>query len=84
MADLACSLRAVLGDELRAAGLSQAEAARRLGITAKHMSQMLTGKAQLGLAWADEIAALCGRELLVGSRPMAEHPLEARASGGSG
>lgn len=62
------SLRSILAGELRAAGLSQAEAARQLGITAKHMSQMLTGRAPLSLAWADEIAALCGRELLVGSR----------------
>jgi plasmid maintenance system antidote protein VapI len=62
-------LRSLLAAELRAAGISQAEAARRLGVTAKHMSQMLTGKAPLSLAWADQIAAACGRELLVGSRP---------------
>ncbi|TMR11045.1 helix-turn-helix transcriptional regulator [Nonomuraea turkmeniaca] len=62
-------LRSLLAGELRAAGLSQAEAARQLGITAKHMSQMLTGRAPLSLAWADEIAGLCGRALLVGSRP---------------
>jgi len=62
------SLGPLLASELRTAGLSQAEAARRLGITAKHMNQMLTGKAPLSLAWADQIAALCGRELLVGSR----------------
>ena len=61
-------LRSLLAGELRAAGLSQAEAARQIGITAKHMNQMLTGRAPLSLAWADEIAALCGRELLVGSR----------------
>jgi predicted transcriptional regulator len=63
------SLRALLVDELRAAGVSQAEVARTLGITAKHMSQMLTGKAPLSLAWADEIAAACGRDLVVASRP---------------
>lgn len=62
-------IRSLLTGELRAAGLSQAEAARQLGITAKHMNQMLTGRAPLSLAWADEIAALCGRELLVGSCP---------------
>jgi plasmid maintenance system antidote protein VapI len=64
------SLRATLAAELDAAGLSRAEAARQLGVTAKHMSQMLTGKAPLSLAWADQIAAACGRELLVGSRPV--------------
>lgn len=63
-------LRLLLADELHAAGLSQAEAARRVGVTAKHMSAMLTGKAPLSLAWADEIAALCGRRLVVGSQPM--------------
>ncbi|MEU6709954.1 helix-turn-helix transcriptional regulator [Nonomuraea sp. NPDC046802] len=61
-------LRSLLAGELRAAGLSQAEVARKLGITAKHMSHMLTGRAPLSLAWADEIAALCGRELVIGSR----------------
>jgi plasmid maintenance system antidote protein VapI len=68
MDGIANSLRAVLADELRAARVSQAEAARRLGISAKHMSQMLTGRAPLSLAWADEIAAVCGRELVVGTR----------------
>lgn len=63
-------LRSLLAGELQAAGLSQAEAARRLGITAKHMNQMLTGRAPLSLAWADDIAELCGRELLVGSRTL--------------
>lgn len=62
-------LRSLLADELRAAGVSQAEAARRLGVTAKHMSQMLTGRAPLSLVWADRIAAACGRDLLVASRP---------------
>jgi len=66
------SLRPLLASELRAAGLSQAEAARRLGRTAKHMNQMLTGKAPLSLAWADDIAALCGRQLLASSRPLSE------------
>lgn len=65
---LQTSLRELLANELWAANLSQAEVARRLGITAKHMSQMLTGRAPLSLAWADDIAAECGREIVVGSR----------------
>lgn len=57
------SLRGQVKAALEAAGVSQAEAARRLGLTAKHMSQMLTGKATLTLAWAEQILALCGQRL---------------------
>lgn len=57
------SLRAQVRSALDGAGLSQAEAARRLGISTKHMSQMLTGRAVLTLMWAEKILALCGQRL---------------------
>lgn len=57
------SLRAQVRSALDEAGLSQAEAARRLGISTKHMSQMLTGRAVLTLMWAEKILALCGQRL---------------------
>lgn len=64
------SLRQLLVGELRSARLSQAEAARRLGLSAKHLNQMLTGRAPLSVEWADQIADLCGRDLLAASRPV--------------
>lgn len=50
---------------LQDAGISQAAAARELGITAKHMCQMLTGRQTLALGWAERILALRGRRIAV-------------------
>lgn len=47
------------------AGISQAEVARRLDVTPKHISQMLTGKAQLTWPWAQRIAWVCDMEMVV-------------------
>jgi plasmid maintenance system antidote protein VapI len=47
------------------AGLTQRAIANELGLTEKHVSQMLTGKAHLSLDWADRIAKLCGRRVSV-------------------
>jgi plasmid maintenance system antidote protein VapI len=68
VADLQTALRLEVRDCLKAAGLSQAKAAAALGLTPKHMSQMLTGKSQMSVAWAGRIAELTGRELLIVSR----------------
>jgi plasmid maintenance system antidote protein VapI len=65
-------LRAELRAELKAAGISQAEAARHLGCTPKHMSQMLTGKARISPEWANAVALACGRRLIVASTPLRE------------
>jgi transcriptional regulator with XRE-family HTH domain len=62
-------LRAHVRAALEAAGLSQAEAARQLGLSYKHMSQMLTGSATLTLTWAEGILGLCGQSLVIGTRP---------------
>lgn len=61
--DLQDSLRGQVRAALDAVGISQAEAARRLELSTKHMSQMLTGKATLTLGWAQKILALCGQRL---------------------
>lgn len=45
------------------AGLNDADVARHLGISAKHVSQMLTGQATLTIGWAEKILALCGQRL---------------------
>lgn len=58
-------LRAEVRAALTRTHLSQAEAARQLGISSKHMSQMLTGRTPLTLAWAERIVALCGARVLV-------------------
>jgi plasmid maintenance system antidote protein VapI len=50
---------------LKSAGISQASAARALDLSAKHMCQMLTGRARLTLAHAEDILALCGVRLVI-------------------
>lgn len=54
---------------LEAAGISQAEIARQLGVSTKHLCQMLTGRAPLSLTWAEGILGLCGHTLVIGIRP---------------
>jgi transcriptional regulator with XRE-family HTH domain len=61
------TIRRLVRTALHDAGISQAEAARRLGLSAKHMSHMLTGRAVLTLDWAEQLLALCGRRLTVRS-----------------
>jgi ribosome-binding protein aMBF1 (putative translation factor) len=63
-------LRANVRTVLIQSGLSQAAIARQLGITAKHLSQMLTGRATLTVRWAERIASVCGWELVITSRPI--------------
>lgn len=58
-------LRHQVRSALDHARISQAEAARHLGISNKHLNQMLTGRATLTLDWADRIAALCGMRIVV-------------------
>lgn len=59
------SMRTQVRAALETAGISQAEACRQLGCSTKHLNQMLTGKAPLGLDWAERILALCGMRLVV-------------------
>lgn len=59
------ALRAQVRAGLDMAGVSQASACRELGLSTKHMSQMLIGNATLTLDWAERILALCGMRLVV-------------------
>ncbi|MFF4791883.1 helix-turn-helix domain-containing protein [Streptomyces sp. NPDC001276] len=62
-------LRAHVRTALDGAGISQAEAARQLGVSTKHLCQMLTGRATLTLTWAEGLLGLCGMQLVIGVRP---------------
>jgi len=62
-------LRALVLAALRNAGLSQAEAARRLDVSTKHLNQMLTGRVPLTLAWAEDLLGLCGQRLTLDTTP---------------
>lgn len=59
------TLRTQVRAALAVAGISQAEVARRLGCSTKHLNQMITGRAVLTLDWAQQILALCGMHVVV-------------------
>ena len=59
-------LRTQVAAALLTRGISQAEAARQLGLSNKHLNQMLTGRAVLTLPWAERILALTGMRLVIG------------------
>lgn len=67
MADFTDILRAEVLSCIRKSGLSQASIARSIGISPKHLSQALTGRAGLSPALAGRIVFACGRELRVTS-----------------
>jgi transcriptional regulator with XRE-family HTH domain len=48
---------------IRDSGTRQVWVAERLGISAKHLSQMLGGKAVMNIDWAEQILRLCGMRL---------------------
>jgi DNA-binding transcriptional regulator YdaS (Cro superfamily) len=58
-------LRTQVRATLVATGTSQAEISRRLGLSTKHLNQMLTGRAPLSLGWAEAILAICGMRLVI-------------------
>lgn len=55
---------------VKASGLKQVWIAERLGVSEKHLSQLLTGRVVMSLEWAERILGLCGMELVVSVRPM--------------
>ncbi|WP_333758844.1 helix-turn-helix domain-containing protein [Streptomyces sp. ISBFB 2968] len=62
-------LRALVRQALAEARISQAEIARQLGLSTKHLSHMLTGRATLTLTWAEGILGLCGMNLQISVQP---------------
>jgi transcriptional regulator with XRE-family HTH domain len=60
--DLRFAVRRSLGE----AGISQAFVAEQLGLSTKHLSQMMTGRSAMSVKWAEKILELAGRKLVVG------------------
>jgi len=59
-------VREAIRSALDASGMTQVEFAARVGISEKHMSQVLTGKAGLPLDLADRLLNALGRRMKVG------------------
>lgn len=60
----AAQLRESLQQCIVDAGRAQITVAADLGISQKHLSQILTGKVNLTLDWADRIARACGYQVV--------------------
>jgi DNA-binding PadR family transcriptional regulator len=58
-------LRHLVRQALTAAGLAQAEAARKIGISTKHLHIMLSGGSTLSLQRAEQLLDLCGQKLAI-------------------
>ncbi|MFF9309958.1 helix-turn-helix transcriptional regulator [Streptomyces sp. NPDC014748] len=58
-------LRRLARQALADSGLTQAAAARRLGVSTKHLSMMLKGGSTLSLTWADRITQLVGQRISI-------------------
>ncbi|MGW0948493.1 helix-turn-helix transcriptional regulator [Streptomyces sp. NPDC002623] len=56
-------------EAVKASGLKQTWMAGRLGVSEKHLSQLLTGRMVMTVYWAQQILNLCGMELVVSVRP---------------
>lgn len=63
------ALRTTVRELVRESGLKQAFIAERIGITEKHMSQMLLGKAALTVDWAQRIVDVCRVPLRLNIEP---------------
>ncbi|MEU6725510.1 helix-turn-helix domain-containing protein [Nonomuraea wenchangensis] len=75
--DFQSAVRAEVAKCITMSGMSQAQVARTVGITPKHMSQVLTGKAGLSAELAGRIAEACGRDLVIRSRRSQQKPPKA-------
>jgi len=69
-AGLAAEVREQIRLALRIADVSQAELCRRLGLSEKHVSQMLTGRAPISLDMAERMLGEIKWELEVAAVPM--------------
>lgn len=56
-------MRILVQEAVRASDYTQANLARRLGLSEKHLSQMLTGQAKMPLEWAAGILDMIGMTL---------------------
>lgn len=68
------ALRTQTRTALKTARISQAEACRRLGLSTKHLNQMLIGKAPLTLPWAERLLALCGKRVVTSIKRLPKEP----------
>lgn len=68
------ALARLLWAEMAAAGHRQCDIAAAVGITEKHLSQIVNVKVSARPEFVDAILATCGRRLVVSTEPITEPP----------
>lgn len=56
---------------LERAGISEVQAASRLGVSVEWVRNRLTGKVEMSVGWAERLLKLCGQSLEIGMNPAA-------------
>lgn len=67
-------LAALVRSEIRAAGLYQQDVADRLGVSRKHLSGIVQGRAVPSLELLDRLMGVLGREVVITSRVATRPP----------
>ena len=62
------ALRTCVREMIKERAITQRDLAARIGTSQKHLSQLLTGKCTLSLAWVDRIADACDYDLIIGTK----------------
>lgn len=70
------ALARLLWAEMAAAGHQQQDVAATIGISEKHLSQMVNLKSGMSLNLVDQILAMCGRRLVLATEPITDPPTE--------
>jgi hypothetical protein len=66
------ALARLLWAEMAAAGHQQQDVAASVGISEKHLSQMVNLKSGMSLTLVDQILAHCGRRLILATEPITQ------------
>jgi plasmid maintenance system antidote protein VapI len=68
------ALASLVWAEVAASGCRQAEVCRAVGISQKHLSEMVNGRAGMSLDLVDRVLAAVGRELVLSTRVQVDSP----------
>jgi plasmid maintenance system antidote protein VapI len=68
------ALARLLWSEIAGSDQRQCDVAESVGITEKHLSQIINGHTGVSLDLADRLFAACGRRLVIATEPVTEVP----------
>lgn len=74
MTSLRGQVAAIIADEVYRSGRTQVDIAHAVGITPKHLNQILRGHIAAGVDMTDRILTALGRHPILATVPLAEEP----------